>query len=575
MHGDTGAAPGPAVLVRRAEPLDHVGIAVTVGVPKCHDVAARRVGPLVVVTAPCVHEDVAVRRDRDVARVAELVGKDRGAEAGGQRNPAVVGVLAGVLRSRVGLRFRSRRRCTRPAGCRSRRPARVSNSRASSTSLGQIWNCVHEPHLWVILDQPHPAPVVVAGDGTRGSNGRRVFSVAMKPLVGVAIAGLVVSAAPLSSVARLRWLSTARRITLDNSDDCVRLNEIQLLGTHNSYHVAPPPAMLAALGRAGRDIEYTHRPLTEQLSQLGIRQFELDVFADPEGGRFATPAAFRMVKGSNPSVPSCSRARLQGDPHAGRRLSHDVHDAEGVPDRRSRSWSRANPWHVPIMVMIEAKDSPLVMTRSGLGFVQACPHRRRRIPRPRRRDPIGVRRRPRHHAGSRPRRPRDARRGDGSGRMADAAGGAGKDSLRARQHGRAPRRLPARQSFARRPDAVRQLGSARTVGRVHQDERSAWRARRSASRSTSGPLPDSDARRHSRRPKREAEAPRDGTRRSARARSTSAPTIRSQVRSGRDTARLPGAERLAARCNPVNAPPGCRDEWLEPGSAATPTRPRR
>jgi len=29
-------------------------------------------------------------------------------------------------------------------------------------------------------------------------------------------------------------------------------------------------------------------------------------------------------------------------------------------------------------------------------------------------------------------------------------------------------------------------------------------------------------------------------------------------------ARLPGAERLAARCNPVNALRGCRNEWLEP-----------
>jgi hypothetical protein len=29
-------------------------------------------------------------------------------------------------------------------------------------------------------------------------------------------------------------------------------------------------------------------------------------------------------------------------------------------------------------------------------------------------------------------------------------------------------------------------------------------------------------------------------------------------------ARLPGAARLPARCNPVSAPPGCRDEWLEP-----------
>jgi hypothetical protein len=85
-------------------------------------------------------------------------------------------------------------------------------------------------------------------------------------------------------------------ITAENTGDCVRLNQIQVLGTHNSYHLAPEPPMLAALGPRARDIEYSHRPLTEQLSALGVRKFELDVFADPEGGRFAEPAAFRMVK---------------------------------------------------------------------------------------------------------------------------------------------------------------------------------------------------------------------------------------------------------------------------------------
>src|SRR5919108_2859787 len=89
-------------------------------------------------------------------------------------------------------------------------------------------------------------------------------------------------------------------ITADTIDDCVRLNEIQLLGTHNSYHIAPAPAMLAQLGARARDIEYTHRPLAEQLSRLGIRKFELDVFADPDGGRYAQPAAFRMVPGLDP-----------------------------------------------------------------------------------------------------------------------------------------------------------------------------------------------------------------------------------------------------------------------------------
>lgn len=70
-------------------------------------------------------------------------------------------------------------------------------------------------------------------------------------------------------------------ITEATVDDCVRLNEIQMLGTHNSYHVAPAAPMLDALGARARNLEYTHKPLVEQLSQLGIRQVELDVFFDP------------------------------------------------------------------------------------------------------------------------------------------------------------------------------------------------------------------------------------------------------------------------------------------------------
>jgi hypothetical protein len=39
-----------------------------------------------------------------------------------------------------------------------------------------------------------------------------------------------------------------------------------------------------------RSIEFSHASLTEQLN-AGIRQLELDVYADPEGGRFARPVA--------------------------------------------------------------------------------------------------------------------------------------------------------------------------------------------------------------------------------------------------------------------------------------------
>src|SRR5688572_25198299 len=93
-------------------------------------------------------------------------------------------------------------------------------------------------------------------------------------------------------------------ITAANTDSCVRMNQLQLLGTHNSYHIAPAPPMMAVLGARARNIEYSHRPLAEQLSQLGIRKFELDIFADPQGGRFAKPAAFRMVTGLDPVDPA-------------------------------------------------------------------------------------------------------------------------------------------------------------------------------------------------------------------------------------------------------------------------------
>ena len=68
----------------------------------------------------------------------------------------------------------------------------------------------------------------------------------------------------------------------------LRLNQLQFIGTHNSYHVALPKSPLEKLGRINRNwknsLNYTHRSLTGQLEDLGVRHFELDLFADPKGG---------------------------------------------------------------------------------------------------------------------------------------------------------------------------------------------------------------------------------------------------------------------------------------------------
>ncbi|MGI8671961.1 MAG: phosphatidylinositol-specific phospholipase C1-like protein [Luteitalea sp.] len=156
-------------------------------------------------------------------------------------------------------------------------------------------------------------------------------------------------------------------LTADRIDACVRLNQLQVIGTHNSYHIAPAPAVLAAIGPRGSALEYTHRPLAEQLDR-GIRQFELDVFADPDGGRYATPAA---LTGKSGIPPAAAEMRAPG-----LKVLH-IQDV----DVRStcvtfvacltaiRDWSRAHPRHVPILVLVEAKDS----VPRGAGGTPAAP----------------------------------------------------------------------------------------------------------------------------------------------------------------------------------------------------------
>jgi hypothetical protein len=78
----------------------------------------------------------------------------------------------------------------------------------------------------------------------------------------------------------------------------VHLNEIQALGSHNSYHLRPLERLwsaLLALLPIFSQIDYTHLPLDQQFSTQGIRQIELDVWADPGGGLYANRPVMSVV----------------------------------------------------------------------------------------------------------------------------------------------------------------------------------------------------------------------------------------------------------------------------------------
>ena len=148
-----------------------------------------------------------------------------------------------------------------------------------------------------------------------------------------------------------------------------RLNQIQVIGTHNSYHIAPTPAIQQLIASAGKSraegLDYTHRPLGEQFGQLGIRQIELDVFADPKGGLFAEPNLRKMVKnrGKDPGPDPNVDGKLR---KPGLKVLHvqDVdfrtHASTFIEAlKQVRAWSKANRRHVPILILVELKDESI------------------------------------------------------------------------------------------------------------------------------------------------------------------------------------------------------------------------
>jgi hypothetical protein len=350
-------------------------------------------------------------------------------------------------------------------------------------------------------------------------------------------------------------------LTAQNSDDCVRLNQIQVLGTHNSYHLEPKASVLEATSQERRQgYEYTHRTLTEQLSQLGVRQFEIDVFADPDGGRYARPSAYKLTGDSpNPVMekPGFKVLHVQ---------DFDVRST--CPTliaclTEIKAWSTANPGHLPVMIMLEAKDTA-IENRPNFEFVKPHPIGARELdaldaeirsvfPADRMITPDSVRG---EHATL-----DEAIRKKGWPTLRQARGKVmfamdntdrkrdeylqGHPSLRGRMlFVTAPAGDPAtaflKMNEARGPaeEKIREQVKAGYLVRTRADE------------------PTEEARNGS--TVRKDSAFRSG----AQFVSTDFPEV-SPFGSGY-IARIPGPAGLIARCNPVSAPAGCRDEWLEP-----------
>jgi len=153
-----------------------------------------------------------------------------------------------------------------------------------------------------------------------------------------------------------------------SQDKLVHLNQIQVIGTHNSYNTGFAPSegkyFAETYPKAFPGIEYHHQSLPDQLS-AGVRQLELDIVTDPKGGRFAHPAITELLKQKDlPADPDFDPHRDFDKP--GFKVIHlgDLNQRSSCQRfvtclEDIRGWSKAHPKHIPIFILVEDKQGKI------------------------------------------------------------------------------------------------------------------------------------------------------------------------------------------------------------------------
>lgn len=231
--------------------------------------------------------------------------------------------------------------------------------------------------LWRLEGSPDDAPPSGLTDVRAGLAPTVNWGVARGVTTGVGNTGTFQPSRGASRAESITMLFRSENADLRDAathashDQLVRMNEIQVLGTHNSYRVRPPAPLFAKLlelqpaaaelGLDPFELDYGTRALSVQFGRLGARQIELDVFADPEGGRYAN-RAFNAFPGVG--LPVASGEPALAEP--GFKVLH-IQDLDYASHcltfvaclEQVRNWSLANPSHLPITVLVEVKADPL------------------------------------------------------------------------------------------------------------------------------------------------------------------------------------------------------------------------
>ncbi len=170
-------------------------------------------------------------------------------------------------------------------------------------------------------------------------------------------------------------VSVFNKQVLRKSSAVIKLNNIQVIGSHNSYKISIEKPLFDYLLKKDSSLTslaYAHIPLTKQLN-LGLRGLELDVYSDPEGGYYEDPKGLEIIKamGAEPKafdtdqklqVPGLKVFHVQEIDFR----SHQLLFKDAL--KELKKWSQAHKGHTPVIITINAKDVEIPGTRKPLPF---------------------------------------------------------------------------------------------------------------------------------------------------------------------------------------------------------------
>lgn len=190
-------------------------------------------------------------------------------------------------------------------------------------------------------------------------------------MLGAASLGVAQAPCDLEAASADHAGASCQRAWMDAN---LRLNDLVMVGTHNSYKATMPAPLMALLMQGAPDraggLDYGHQSLDRQLDD-GARQLEIDVYYDPEGGRFLDP---RGLASAGLTLDAERRAAFAA---SGFKVMH-IQDVDVLSNCTRlidclglvRRWSLDHPDHAPLLLMFNTKTdaSPLPQGVEALPF---------------------------------------------------------------------------------------------------------------------------------------------------------------------------------------------------------------